>query len=275
MYTQNPSKRVSLNRATARQWGTWLLFLATAVLVEILVVLYAMSRGVKDQTLLQWSFSFPGTSSNVTLAISPLLHLVPIAVVLTLMSSWAYLKKQLAMRPIEAQRARPSNISKRAKGQKKTLLDRMRSLFIGKRGTAKFGKEIRFRKAHLRSAVIVFAVFSALLLIISFFAYPRELYEIVAGIYADSPSMANFVKSVGAALGSVGSVFSSLNNALLTAAPAFRSFVLSIGIIMRPMATMDNVGKYLVFQNGATWISALIILYYGKYGRRGIWKTKK
>jgi hypothetical protein len=240
-----------------------LLFLVIAVLLEVLVVWYAVSLGVKD-TPLQWSFIFPGTSFNATITISPLFHLVPIAVVLTLMSSWAYLKKQIAVKAGGAQRARSTVISKRAKAQK-TRRIKIRSIFSRKKPAADFRKETRPRQASLRSALIVLITFSALLLMISLFAFPGVIYQFVASVYENNPSLDNFARGTATYL---GTVFSSINNALTGAAPGFGNFVVAVGTVIAPLATLDNAGKYLVFQNAAAWASTLIVILYARYGRK-------
>ena len=215
---------------------------------------------------LRWTFQFPGTSFSTTITISPLFHLVPIAVVLTLMSSWAYLKKQIAVKPSGARRARPSVIGKRAKAQK-TRPSRMGSILSRKKSATSFGKEARPRRTSLRSALIVLITFSALLLMISLFAFPGVIYQSVAGIYENNPSLDNFARGTATYL---GKVFSSINSALIGAAPGFGNFVVAVGTIIAPLATLDNAGKYLVFQNAAAWVSTLIVILYAKYGRKGL-----
>ena len=243
-----------------------LLFLVIAVLVEVFVVWYAVSLGVEDNTPLQWSFAFPGTRFSTTITISPLFQLVPIAVVLTLMSSWAYLKKQIALKSGGAQRARPSGISKRARAQK-TRPSRIGFIFSRKKSATGFGKENRVRQASLRSALIVLIAFSTLLLAISLFTFPKVIYQLVASVYENNSSLDNFARGTASY---VGMVFSSINNALVSAAPGFRNFALAVGALIAPLATLDKDGKYLVFQNGAAWASTLIVILYAKYGRRGL-----
>jgi hypothetical protein len=67
----------------------------------------------------------------------------------------------------------------------------------------------------------------------------------------------------------------TINNALLFAAPTFRDFVQSLGVIIKPLTELDNTGKYLVFQNVAAWASALSALFYGEYARKGYRHKKK
>ncbi len=271
--TQNPPKRMSIRRTSLKESGTLVLFLMIAVLAEYLIVLYAMSIGVKDQSPLQWSFTFPGTASKVTLVISPLFHLVPISVIVTLLASWTYLKKQVFLKPGEAQRGKLGVAGKRAKGQ--TLTQKIKFTFLRKKKITSLGRETRFRRTNARSALIVFVAFSTLLCLISLFTYPRLIYHAIANAYENDPSLLNFVKGVGAAVAPIGAFFSPINNALLAAAPGFRNFVLALGVPISPLATLDDPGKYLAFQNGAAWISAFITLFYGRYGRKGLRQTRK
>lgn len=267
MPAQNPPNRMSIRRTSLKELRTLIPFLIIAVLVESLVVLYAMIIGVKDQAPLQWSFNFSGTS-RVTLAISPLFHLVPIAVVVTLLTSWTYLRRQVIIKPSESQRGKQSIAGKRAKGKQETLAHKLRFTFWRRKKTTSPGR-VRVRRTSVRSALIVFAAFSALLLLISLFAYPRLIYQAIAYAYGNDPSLLGFIRSIGAALAPVGAVFSPINSALWWAAPGFRNFVLALGALISPVATLDPAGKYLVFQNAAAWISTLIILFYGRYGRKG------
>jgi hypothetical protein len=268
MSTQNPPDRVGLRRKTLKDSGTLFIFLVIAVLVETVVVLYAMAIGIKDPAPLQWSFTFPGTGSNVTLVVSPLFHLVPIAVIISLVSSWAYLRRQMITKSGEAQRGKPSTVSKSVKGQEKTFVGRIRSAFSRKERSPSFGSKVRFRRSNLRSALIVLVVFSALLLLISLFAYPRLLYQAVGSLYENNSALIAFVKDVGAAFAPIGVVFSPITGALVAAAPGFRSFVLALGLLVAPLATLDDAAKYLIFQNGAAWISTFIVLLYGNYARK-------
>jgi hypothetical protein len=250
-----------------------ILFLTIAVLVEILVVLYAIRIGVKDQMPLQWSFIFPGTASHITLSISPLFHLVPIAVILTLAASWTYLRKQVLIRPSEPQKGTPNIGGRSAKGQRRTLAERLG--FARRKKTATLGRGVRFRRTNIRSTLIVLGAFSALLILISLFAFPWLIYNAIATAYENNPSVLNFVKGVGATVTPIGKFLWPINNVLLGAAPGFRNFVLALGGAIAPLANMDNDGKYLVFQNAAAWISTLGILFYGRFGRRSLRQTRK
>jgi hypothetical protein len=105
------------------------------------------------------------------------------------------------------------------------------------------------------------------LLIISLFAFPKAIYQFVASVYENNPSLDNFARGTATYL---GTAFSSINSALIGAAPGFGKFVLAVGTVIAPLATLDNTGKYLVFQNAAAWASTLIVILYAKYRRKGL-----
>jgi hypothetical protein len=266
-----------------------ILFLAIATLIEYLVILYALNLGVKDY-ILQWSFQFPGTDWIIKTAISPLFHLVPIAVIISLLSSWTYLTRNMAVKPAEMRR----ETIKPAKQRKERSLKEAGKLtskishavrgFFGKiknallrvKGVAYLWQKIHFARAAIKSAMTTLLVFAAFIFIISLLTYPHLIYQTVSNAYQNDPSMLNFVKSTGnslrgiaEALAPIGWICSAINNALLAIAPGFRGFALSLGSLIKPLADLDNAGKYLVYQNAAAWISAIIVLFYGEFRQKG------
>jgi len=260
-----------------------ILFLTIAAITEYFIVLYAISLGVKDMTLLQWGIQFPGTDWIITISISPLFHLVPIAVMITLLFSWVYLTRHTAVKRHEVGREKGGLVSKEMKEKSKEVqkltskighavknfFGKMKSGLLRIRGVAYIWKKIHFARATIKSALTVFFVFSALILIVSLLAYPKLIYQLISNAYQNDPSLLNFVKGTAEALAPIGGIFSPINNALLSAAPGFRNFALSLGTIIKPLVDSDNAGKYLFFQNVAAWVSALAALFYGERMRKG------
>jgi hypothetical protein len=243
-----------------------ILFLIIATLIEYVVVLYAINLGVKDTALLQWSAQFPGTDWTLTIAISPLFHLVPIAVIITLLFSWIYLTKHVAVKPQELGKGKVGSVAKRAKEPKlKKFYNKIKSGLLRVKGIAYLWQKIHFVRATAKGALTVLLAFATSILIVSFLAYPKLIYQTISSAYQSNPSLLSFVKGTAEALAPIGGVFSSINNALLSATPGFRDFALGLGTIIKPLADLDNVGKYLFFQNVAAWISALTALFYGEY----------
>jgi len=243
-----------------------LLFIAIAVLVEYLVFLYALTLGVKEkpESLLQGSLQFPGTDWTITITISPLFHLVPVAVIITLVSIWIYLTKHIAVKPLEIQKGKSRFAPKLGKPPGKIRPESPRT-----KSASPARQEAQFARATMKSALPVILVFSGLVLMFSVLAYPNLVYQIISSAYKHNPSLFNFVRGTAQAFAPMGDALSAINNALLYISPGFRDAVLSVGIILSPLIDTDSVGKYLVLQNAAAWISALAAMFYGEYTRKG------
>jgi uncharacterized membrane protein YciS (DUF1049 family) len=256
--------RVSSRWTTLRAWAPTLVFLVVAILCEYLVVLYAMSLGAEDPSLVQWSFQIPGSDWNVTLAVSPLFHLVPIAGIAALVSSWMYLTRQIAMRPQQSWKGKVGPATRKTKTQSR--VDRIFGQFL---------KKVRMTKPTVRSAVLILAFFGLFIVTVSLLTYPDMIYRGVTNAYRSNPSLLGFVKGTSQALAPVGSALSTINGALLSASPGFRDFAIGVGNTIKPLATLDGAGKYLVFQNAAAWIAALLALFYVEYTRKGFRYVRK
>lgn len=244
-----------------------ILFLTITIITEYLIVLYAISLGVNDASLLQWSFQLPGTTWNVTLSVSPMFHLVPLAAIIALITSWMYLKGHLAFRPQEMWRGKAGQASRRGKPESKTLrtlkrfFGRMESGLSRVKGVGYLVKKIRFARAAVRSALAVLLLFTLFILVTLLVAYPQAIYRAISGAYQANPSLLGLMKTTGQTLG----FLSALGNAFTFAAPGFRDLALGFGGLISPLARLDNAGKYLVVQNTAAWLSALTALFYVEF----------
>lgn len=268
--TQNPQKRLIIRWTTLKGLAAMGAFLTIVTLIEYLVVIYAVSLGLEDHSLLQWNVQVPATDWSATLAISPLFHLVPLAVIITLTLSWTYLAKHEATKPTQTWKGKTGPIARQGK---KTRLQRLsgktKSALLKVKAIAYLWQKIHFTRAATKSAIVVIFTFSALILVVSLLAYPQLIYRTVSNAYQNNQSLLDFVKGTGQAFASIGSAFSAVNNALLSAAPGFRDVALGIGNSIKPLADLDNAGKYLVFQNVAAWISALVALSRSQFARKG------
>jgi hypothetical protein len=231
-----------------------------------------MDIGVKEEAgnLLQWTFSFPGTNWIITLAVSPLFNLVPAAVIITLLFSWIYLTKDIAIKPFATRKGKSGPVTEKGKeAQVEKFFDRIKSGLLKVRGIAYVWQKIHFARATVKSALTVLIVFATFILIISLFAYPELIYQTISNGYQNNPSLLGFVKGTEQAFASVGRIFSVVNSAFVSAAPGFKDVVLGLGVLIKPLTGLDNVGKYLAFQNIAAWVSALVTIFYGEYIRKG------
>jgi hypothetical protein len=265
-------KRLVIHWTTLKGATAILFFIVITILAEFLVAFYAINLGVEDKSLLQWSFTFPGTEWNIVLTVSPLFHLVPAAVILSLAFSWICLTSYFTIKPAEASKPK-AKIS--AKTETKQKLGALRRIFGGIKGgllkvsgVAYIWQKIHFARAAIKSALTLLLTFGALIIAVSLLAYPNLIYHAITRAYQNNPSLLNFVKGTAQFFASVGAFFSAINSALIAAAPGFRDFVVAVGSVIGPLTRLDEVGKYLVFQNLAAWISALSTLLYGEYRRK-------
>lgn len=285
MPAQTPTRRLIFRWTTLKGLAAIMLFLIIVTLIEYFIVLYAINLGVKDETLLRWDFQFPGTDWAITITVSPLFHLIPTAVIITLVSSWTYLSKYIAVkpqkrwkgkgRPFDRRPKKAGKLTSKISDTVKSFFGKIKSGLLRIKGVAYLWQRIHFARATIKSALLVLLVFAIFALIFSLLAYPQLIYRAISNTYQSNPWFLGFVKSTNnlargfaEALAPIGWVCSSINNALLTSAPGFRELALSFGSLIKPLADLDNAGKYLVFQNIAAWVSALAALGYGQYMRK-------
>lgn len=252
-----------------------IVFLIAASLIEYGVILSALALGLQDTSILQWSFQFPGTSWPVVLSVSPLLQLVPICIIVTLGFSWFYLTKRTSVKRQEIRRGRVEP-ARRQKSGKKGLMWR-----ISHTGSD-YSRRIRTRlskskvgmylsQVSFRSASMVLVLFVAFVFLFIVLAYPQLIYHAVSDAYRTNRGMYNFVmgtdswaKGVAQAIAPIGWIGTLINNGLLAAAPAVGSAGVGLGGLLAPLATLDNMGKYLFLQNASAWISVFLVLIIGE-----------
>jgi hypothetical protein len=252
-----------------------IVFLAVASLIEFAVILCALALGLQDTSILQWSFQFPGTSSQVVLSVSPLLHLIPICIIVTLGFSWIYLTRRTSIKRQEIRRGRVEP-ARRQKSGKKGLMWRISH--VG----SDYSKRIRTRlskskigmylsQVSFRSASKVLVIFVAFVILFLFLAYPQLIYHAVSDAYRTNRGLYNFVigtdnwaNGVAQAIAPIGWISTGINNGLLALAPAVGNVGAGLGRLLTPLATLDNMGKYLFLQNASAWIAVFIVLLVGE-----------
>lgn len=229
-------------------------FLTLAVLIECAIIFYAKWLGLTENP-----------DSRIFGIISPLFHLIPAAVVITLAFSWTYLTKCMATKPQDAVKKKVPTVKKEK--LKTSLFSGLKAKIFGAKVFVGFQQKMA--NATIKSALTILLLFIVLAFTVSLLAYPRTIYEIVANAYRNNIAFLNFVKGTTEALAPIFWLFSAAGNAFISIAPAFRDFVLTLGTIISPLVGLDAAGKYLAIQNAAAWISALTALTYGEYVRKG------
>lgn len=283
-------KRLIVRWTAPKGLAALLLFFVLALFFEFLLVYSFQLFGLTDKNAWTGTFQIPATNWSFIVWVSPLFHLLPTAVIVVLVSSWAYLTKYSAFVPSRAETARRALPSTRRETEKRRLrglrgfskrISRRvrrigRSVKAGLqriRGVSYVSKRLYFARAAVRSAVAVFVVFLSVSLLLYIVVYPDLVYQGVVGLYKGNPSFlwlvagtTDLVRGVGYALPPVGDLGTAINNALLGAAPGFRHGLAGVGAALTgSLVGLDVAGKYVLSQNVAAWSSALVALIYGSY----------
>jgi hypothetical protein len=253
-----------------------IIFLAVAVIAEVLVVLYAMDLGVKDVGQLT-------TSWPATIRVSILFELVPIAVIITLSFAWIYLTKKLSVRqtlPIGRTEIKqpPTQKSRPAKSP----VQKTEPTPPKDKGFPSIRQRIYSARATIKSALIVLLAFAVLVLIVSQLTFPGAIYQAITSSYQSHSPLYHFVVSVANSLSGfahavspIGWIATGIHNGLVALSPGVRAVGTAFGSLIGPLANLDSAGKYLAFQNLAAWISVFLVLLYGQYSRRSYRYRKK
>jgi hypothetical protein len=274
-----------------------LLFLAVAFLLEYLIVYSFLSDGLNDEFTWIETFQVPYVNWSVTLAVSPLLHLLPLSVVIVLISSWVFLTRHIAFISQRIESVKKAAIKRRLpqrrrfKSIRKFLKRVNRSMhrigrafkkaFLRIPGSSKLSRRLFFARTAVRSAMIILLVFVSFTFLAYLLAYPWRVHDTVINFYRENPSFMTFVietqeefRSLRQSLGPIGEVATVINNALLAAAPGIRSNLQSLGVSAESIVKLEITGKYLLVQNLAAWVCALIALIYGEYASARRYKRR-
>jgi len=241
------------------------LFALLAILIEYLLILYAISLGTTDRSLI--IFTWP-----TAIAISPLFHIVPIAVVITLVACWMYLTRKLAARPLEQK-----TVSKPQKHSKPPLAAKSEQK---PRQTG--WQRIRQHRKNIRTTVMITLFFLLFTLTATVLAYPQIIYSTIATGYQNNPRLTDFASSVNGAIqgfnqatGPLGGIATAINNGIRILSPGIRAAGTALGNVLTPLATLDPAGKYLAIQNIAAWITALAVIFYVRYTHKPLRYRRK
>jgi len=243
--------------------------------------------GLTDQNAWISTLLVPGTNFSFTVAISPLLHLLPISVIIVLFASWRYLAKSAVFLPkrettkripprrtTETGRLKSTQRFFRNLGRRFERLGRnVKSGFLKMPGMSPLSQRLSSSRAAVRSAIMILLVFISLAVGLVFVEYPDLIYHLMVNLYRGSPALGDFVTGIGSWLRGVGTLLpplgdlgGSMNNALVAAAPGFRQSLEAAGTsLTKPIFLLDVVDKFALSQNLAAWTAAVLALLYGAY----------
>jgi hypothetical protein len=285
--TEKRERRLVLRWTSARRYVSLILFLALSVVFELMLIFAFQIMGLTDQNAWVSTLLVPGTSLSLTLTISPLLHIMPITVIIVLFTSWRYLAKanvflqqrEIAKRlpprrTMETGRFKSTRRFFRNIGRRLQRLGRtVKSGFAKIPGISTLSQRVSSAHAAVRSAIVILLAFTSLAVGLIFVAYPDLIYHLTVNLYRGSPALVNcaagtasWLNGVGTLLPSLGGLGAAINNALIAAAPGFRQSLEAAGTTLtRPIIQLDIVGKFALSQNLAAYAAAIIALMYGAY----------
>jgi len=288
--TETRWKRLIVRWTGRKGFAAITLFFVFTLLIEALLVYSFQIFGLIDRNVWTTTILIPFVNWAFIVSISPLFHVLPIGVIVVLLSSWTYLTKCTAFVPQRIETAKRVSTSIR-RGQESRRFKSLRRLSkrlsrrlqrVGRalksgiqriRGVSYISQRLFFARAAVRSAAAVLIIFLSAVFLLFLVEYPDLIYHWTLNLYMYSPAFLNFVlgtaqwfNGVGQAVPPLGGLGTAINNALLGLAPGFRHSLEGAGAsLTRPIVQLDIAGKYVLSQNLAAWISALVALAYGAY----------
>jgi hypothetical protein len=236
-----------------------------------------------DTNLITWKIG------SFTITISPLFHLLPLAVIVVLFASWTYLTKHETYLPakLQPQKKRrplppPRRYEKKSFRRLRRLINRINKGLdnighrikerIAKTRFAKYLEEHFAGKAVVKSAWNIILSFCVFALLVYLIAYPKLIPNAASWLLGGGNSMLQeFImwtiggaNAFGQAVSPLGWLGANIENGLAAISLGFRNGIIDLTTpLVKPMVQADLVGKYVLIQNVAAWFAALISLYYG------------
>jgi hypothetical protein len=232
------------------------LFLALAFISEFFMISFFAASGLTET----YAYSLP---------VSPLFHLLPLAVIIVLVSSWVYLTNHIAMRPHRISPAKVSKSRRRLRRTKKStrsimgaikkLLSKISSVLLRSRGVSSVPQRLSFGRVALESIVTVLTIFLLSIILLSVLVYPHLFTDFAVGFYSETSPLQGFMQSLAEGVVPIASGLDSI-------APGFRNAFEGLVSSRSPALTGgDLLWRYVFCQNAAAWVSAISALAYVRY----------
>lgn len=278
-------------RQPSRVWRTrrhvsLILFLVISLIFEVVVIYTFLTLGLTDQHAWTSVLTIPGANWSFVMAVSPLFHLLPIAVIIVLLASWTYLAKSTTMLPQREIPRRTQTLPRaqeigRPRTTRRFFRDFNRRLQrIGRTVKSGFGRipgvsyvsrRLSSSRASVRSGLMVLLIFISIAVGFVFVAYPNLIHDLTVNLYRGFPALADFItgtngwfRNIGTAVPALGDFVGSISNAFIKMAPGFRRTLEAAGMsITTPIFQLDVVGKYILGQNLGSWTAAVLAILYG------------
>jgi len=214
-------------------------------------------------------------------------HLIPLSAVITLLSSWMYLTKCIAVTPSETatiqkkQSKKKLEITKRVQFKQlkrftdpimrllrhlmlglrrigfatKAYFERLGNILGINRVSSLFSRS-HFARAAIKGSAAILSLFMFSVFLLYVIGRPTFLYELGSQFYWDNPHFQWFILGIHEAAQLFAQSLSYIG---------LSSFLNSlIAPLAKTMVELDVLWKYLLCQNVAAYVSALLVLFYGR-----------
>lgn len=239
---------------TAKGLLTIASFFVLALISEFVIVSFFTGSGVTDVTS-----SFP---------VSPLFHLLPLAVIVFLVLSWMYLTKNMIMKPYrtvpsKASKTRKRHSKRRTKSTRgvissvKNFFSTIDAIFPSSSNVSATHCRLTFRGASLESGVTVLTIFLVSIILLSVLANPRLFTDFAIEFYSTTSPFQGFMQVLATALVPIAS---GLNSIASSFSKAFDGLVAT-----QSLTGGDLLVRYIICQIAATLVSAVSVLIYVRF----------
>ena len=278
MATQ-PHRRLMFRWTAPRNLLAILLFIIIAVILQYLTVTLAVPAGTSDPTTT--------TIPIVNTPLSLLYHVLPAAMIITLTLCFIHFTHQAATVPVRPQtpkklppastRQKPARLKalRQLRRRLRRATQRIKRRILRAHTIAQIQHRLTLAKAIIRSAITVAAIFIIFAVLLTIAAYPTLVPTATLDLHRLNTMFHGFVMStietsrnIADSIPPVGAAAATINSALISASPAFRStFEGAASAMTAGLVALAPVEKYLAIQNIAAWTTALATLVYSWYAQ--------
>ena len=256
------------------------------------IILFIIAVFVIEYVIVQPTAATVEDSAAITLPllnakISPSYHILPLVVITALTASFTHLASITAILPPKTQAMkRPSQQrTSRRKFRLRSIREltrrigragrRIKDRILRTRPVSYISRRVSVAKPLIHSATTVAGIFVVLFLLVTLASYPRLISTATIDFYQWNTAFLGFVtwtieasKAIAIGIPPIGIIGSSIQSALSTAAPGFHNTIEgAASSITSGLVSLSPTEKYLIVQNVASWMVAIITLGYGQYVR--------
>ena len=258
MASKGQKDRLTFRWTAPKGLLTIVLFLALALISEFVMVSFFAGAGLTEMF------------ANL-LPVSPLFHLLPLAVIVVLVSSWIYLTKHVAMGSRVKAPVKGSKIRRRHPRRSKTrqtstqntvgaikkVFSKIAYMFSSSSRVSVTQRRLTFSRAALESTVTVLTIFLLSIILLSVLVYPNLFTDFAVGFYSTTSPLQGFMQALANVLVPIASGLKSI-------APGFRNAFEGL-VTSQSLTGGDLLWGYVFCQSAAACVSAISALVYVRY----------